>query len=158
MSEIHLAVFNSGSPVGWKQCSEPRREPAGGEHLGVAAPLAGGAAPTPALCSHLFPPNTPAHLKASLVTTSDLKHRNQEFRVRADGFLSCFALPELGPVARLCGRGSVHSGTCWTRRLCLLARRAASACGSQQRFGPIAFSSAESKKRADGNMEGISSG
>lgn len=79
LSEIHLAlaIFNSGSLAGWKQCSEPCHEPAGREHLGVAAALAGGAAPTPALCSHLFPPDTPAHLKVSLMTTGDLKHRNR---------------------------------------------------------------------------------
>lgn len=73
-------------------------------------------------------------------------------------FFSAFTLPELGPVARLSGCSSVHSGTRWTWRICLFAKRAASACGSRQRFGPVVFSSAKSKKRADGNMEGISLG
>lgn len=63
LSEIHLAlaIFNSGSLAGWKQCSEPCHEPAGREHLGVAAALAGGAAPTPAL----FPPLPSGHTSTS---------------------------------------------------------------------------------------------
>lgn len=35
------------------------------------------------------------------------------------------SLPELGPVARLSGRGSAHSGTRWTGRICLFDKRAA---------------------------------
>lgn len=77
----------------------------------------------------------------------------QELRVKNKDYLFCFTLPELGPAARLCGCGSVHLGTCWTWRIGLFVKRAASS--SRQRFGSVVFSSAKSRKRADGNMEGI---
>lgn len=66
------------------------------------------------------------------------------------------SLPELRPVARFSRRGSVHSGTCWTRRICLFDKRAAGASGSWHLFGLVVFCSAKSTERADGNMEGIS--
>lgn len=67
-------------------------------------------------------------------------------------FSFCFTLP----VAGLSACGSVRLGTCWTWRICPFAQTAASVGSSRQRFGLVVFSSAKSKKRADGNTEGIS--
>lgn len=104
----------------------------------------------------LFPSEHTSSSKSLLADHYWREALEQELRVEADDFLFCFTLPELKPVARFYGRGSVHLGTCWTWRICLFATRSADACGSRQLLEPVVFSSAKSRKRADGNMEGTS--
>lgn len=93
--------------------------------------------------------------KVSLLTTSDSKHWNRSLQSRPM-IISSASLPELGPVAGVSGRGSVHSGMCWTWRICLFDKRAAGASGSWHLFRPVVLCSEKSTKRAEGNMEGIS--
>lgn len=129
------------------RCDQPPKSPVGSPLPGSAPWLTLGIAGCFWKLTLLFIPafSMWAHQHISLLTTSDSKHWNRSLESRPMIVFSA-SLPELGPVARLSGRGLAHSGTCWTWRICLFDKRAASAPGSWHLFGPVVFCSAESTR------------